>query len=128
MSGIKQQELDRIEIADLHIGKILAKSPPDPGDNGWPHQIIRNVLESLNADDIDRGLITERYNIRGTVTKALYEGGAQERELAGRYHEWANISRLRWPRVARALDSIAKGWEQDAEREDNRAEQDKQRS
>lgn len=124
----KATELDRAAIADLYVGKILAKSPPDPRDNGWPHQTIRNVIESLNADDIDRGLITERFNMRGTVTKALYEGGAQERKLASSYHTWASISRMRWPRVAKILNTIAKGWEEDAEREDTRAEQDKQRS
>ena len=64
--------------------------------------------------------------MRGVVTKALYEGGAQERKLAARYYEWANISRSRWPRVARVLDTIAKDWEKNAEREDTRAEQDKQ--
>ncbi|MFZ0931827.1 MAG: hypothetical protein WAN11_24730 [Syntrophobacteraceae bacterium] len=121
----KATELDRAAIADLHIGKILAKSPPDPDDSGWPHQIIRNVLESFVAADIDRGLMTERYNMRGTFTKALYEGGAQERALASSYHEWANISRTRWPRVAEVLDAIAQGWEEDAKREDTRAEQDK---
>jgi len=72
--------------------------------------------------------MTERYNMRGTFSKNLYEGGAQERPLASQYHEWANVARIRWPRVARVLDSIAKGWEEDAEREDNRAEQDKQRT
>jgi hypothetical protein len=48
--------------------------------------------------------------------------------LASKYREWANISRSTWPRVARLLDTIAQGWEEDAEREDTRAEQDKQRT
>jgi len=49
----KATELDRAAIADLHIGKILAKSSLDPDDNAWPHQTIRNVLESVSAEDVD---------------------------------------------------------------------------
>ena len=48
----KAAKLDRPSIADLHIGNILAKSPLDPEDNGWPHKMIRNIIELLKADDI----------------------------------------------------------------------------
>ena len=65
--------------------------------------------------------------MRGTFTKSLYEGGAQERALASQYRKWADISRSQWLRTADLLDNIAKGWETDAIREDERAEQDKLR-
>jgi hypothetical protein len=116
---------DRAAIADQQIGHILAHAPTDPEDTGWPHRSIRNVVEKLAADEIDRGLMVERYNIRGIYKKNLYEGGTQERALASKYRGWANISRTRWPRMARVLAAIAEGWEEDGRREDARAEQDK---
>lgn len=122
---IKATEVDRAAIADLTIGEILAHSTDAPEDNGWPHQVVRNVIERLSAEDIDRGLIIERHNMRGTYSKALYEGGNQERLLAQQYRGWAAISRARWPRMARVLDMIAEGWEEHARREDQHAEQDK---
>jgi hypothetical protein len=116
---------DRAVIADQHIGQVLAHSPSDPHDGGWPHRIVRNVLEELAADDIDGGLMVERFNMRGVYTKAMYEGGAQERVLASQYRDWADISRARWPRIARILEMIAQNWEKDARREDEWAEQEK---
>lgn len=122
---IKAAEIDRAAMADLTIGEILAHSTDAPEDNGWPHQVVRNVIERLSAEDIDRGMIIERHNMRGTYRKALYEGGNQERSLAQQYRSWAAISRVRWPRMARVLEMIAEGWEENARREDQQAEQDK---
>jgi hypothetical protein len=121
----KAAEVDRAVVADLQIGRILAHSPDDPEVGGWPHRVVRNVIEKLRADDIDRGLITERHNMRGFYTKALYEGGAQERALARQYREWADVSRVHWPRMAQVLEAIAQSWEEHARQEDVRAEQEK---
>ena len=44
--------VDRAAIAEQYIGKILAHSSPDSEDGGWPHQIIRKVIERLGADEI----------------------------------------------------------------------------
>jgi hypothetical protein len=121
----KAVDLDRAAIADQQIGQILAHAPEDPQDNGWPHRVVRNAVEHLAAEHIDRGLEVERYNMRGIYNKALYEGSDQERALAGQYRGWAIISRTRWPRMARVLETIAQGWEAEARREDAKAEQDK---
>lgn len=121
----KAADVDRAVITDQQIGAILAHTSDDPEDGGWPNQTIRNVIERLAADAIDQGLMIEHYNMRDVVTKALYEGGSQERVLADRYHHWANISRDQWPRMARVLEMMAKNLENDARREDIRAEQDK---
>jgi hypothetical protein len=118
----KAAERDRAAVADLKIGEVLAHAPHAPEDDGWPHRIVRNVVERLASDEIDQGLIIERYNMRGVYNKAMFEGGAQERDLASRYRAWADISRAHWPRMARVLEAIADGWEADARREDARAE------
>jgi hypothetical protein len=121
----KAAEVDRAIIADQKIGAILAHASEDPKDSGWPHQNVRNVIEKLAADEIEQGLMIERYNMRGVVTRALYEGGIQERALASQYRGWADISRARWPRMARVLEMMAQSWEDQGRREDVQAEQEK---
>jgi hypothetical protein len=116
-------ERDRAVIADLFIGKVLAQAAPDPDDGSWPHRVVRNVIEAAAAEELDRGLIMERFNMRGVYSKSLYEGGDQERELAEQYRDWAETCRREWPRTAHILDDIVKGWEENAQREDQRAEQ-----
>ena len=119
----KAAEVDRAAVADLQIGKMLAHSPEDPEDAGWPHRAVRNVIEKLEADDIERGLTIERVSMRGVYTKDLYEGGAQERDLARQCRDWAAVSRAHWPRMARVLEMMAQIWEEHAQREDMEAEQ-----
>ncbi len=121
----KASQADRAVVADVQIGQLLAHSPKDPEDDAWPDQVVRNVIEKLEADHIDEGLMIERINMRGVYTKDPYEGGAQERALASQYRSWAEISRSQWPRMARILEMIVRSWEGYAHREDMRAEQEK---
>ena len=57
-------------------------------------------------------------------TKSLGEGGKQERKLAGRYDQFADALRLKWPRTAAMLKRIAQGYIREASREDLRSELD----
>jgi hypothetical protein len=93
--------VDRAVVADIHIGQLLAHSSRDPEDGAWPHRVVRNLIEKLEAEHIEEGLVTERINMRGVYTKDLYEGGIQERALASQYRSWADISRAQWPRMGR---------------------------
>lgn len=120
-------EVDRLVIADLRIGDVLAHAPDDPEDKAWPHRAVRDVFEKNMGEDVGRGLMTERHNMRGVYTKAIYEGGVQERALAQQYRDWAEASRRRWPKMAAILDAIADSWECDGRREDERAEQSRWR-
>jgi hypothetical protein len=86
-------ERDRIGVADSKIGAILAHSLVDPEDKAWPQMAVRGVIEDLDAKDVERGLMIERYNMRGVYSKALYEDGAKERALADQYKAWAAYSR-----------------------------------
>jgi alpha/beta superfamily hydrolase len=85
------------------------------------------MLEELKVSDIESGIRTERFNMRGVVTKAMFEGGDQERELARKHRRWLE-SRRQYPRTAALLDQIARSWDDDAKFEDTRAQQDKLRS
>ena len=121
----KAAEVDRAALADEFIGHLLAHASTDSEDGGWPDRIVRNVIEKLACDDVDGGVAIERFNMRGVTGRAMFEGGGQERALARQYRHFADISRSRWPRVARLLEMIAEDWDEFGHREDVRAEQDK---
>jgi len=61
-------------------------------------------------------------NARGVTSRGVYDGGQQERELAGRYRDWAKATAGSWPRTSRVLRRLAEDYERDAQREDERAE------
>lgn len=111
----------RLAIADLLIGKVLSYSPRD-SDGTWPSKSIRDLLENVNSDKLNRGFITQVYNNRGVTSRSPLDGGAQERGLAEQYKQYADTVRDSWPVTASVLDKIAKGYVSDARREDLGAE------
>jgi hypothetical protein len=121
------KEKDRAVIADQHIGKILYYFPSDPNDFAWPHIELRKLLEDLQSNEVEKGIQIEQFSARGVYSKALFEGGVQERELAKKWLNWAEIIGLRWPRTRAMLERIAASWEANAKREDESAEKDRHR-
>lgn len=111
------ETMDRIAITDQRIGHLLAHAPLSPVDHAWPHESVRNVIEHLASDDIERGIFIERFNMRGVYSKALGEGGDQERALAQEAHNWANTMPDS-PRTAVMLSRISDAWTREAERAD----------
>ncbi len=77
--------------------------------------------------ELERGIQIERYNMRGVYSKAVFEGGDKERELAEEYRRYVSIAAA-WPRTSALLNAIGKGWLRDAEREDLEADKRKLRS
>lgn len=117
-------DCDRAEIADEYIGHLLAHGPEEPVQKYWPHTVICKAIEEVASDNIERGVEIERYNMRGVFRKAYAEGGAQERDLANTYIEWASLI-PEYPRAAALLTRIAEGWNRDAKRADIDAEKRK---
>ncbi len=113
-------EMDRKDITDQRIGHLLAHGPQSLVDQAWPHEAIRAVIESLASDEVERGLTIERYNMRGVYSKAIGEGGEQERALAKQARRWANMM-PGFPRTAAMLASISDSWNRDAEEADTLA-------
>lgn len=113
--------VDREKIVDQRIGAILAHAPVSKIDNGWPHEAVRSVVEKLSSDELERGLVIERFNMRGVYSKAIDEGGDQERELAKQSREWADAM-PGWPRTAATLMRISESWQKDAKQADLNAE------
>jgi hypothetical protein len=109
-------ETNRRQITDSYVGRILAHAPPDP-DGAWPHTAVRQELERLASDEIERGVQIERYNMRGSHSRGLYEGGDQERKLAKTAFDDADVC-VAWPRTAALLRAIGRTWEEEGKRED----------
>ncbi|MGO4761330.1 hypothetical protein AB4120_02215 [Cupriavidus sp. 2KB_3] len=116
-------EVDREKIADQRIGAILAHAPLSKKDDAWPHEAVRSAIEKLGSEELERGVIIERFNMRGVYSKAIGEGGDQERVLARQSREWADAM-PGWPRTAAMLMQISEGWLRDAERADLSAQQE----
>src|SRR5207247_2322107 len=119
-------EADRAEIAEEYIGHVLAHAPTDPADHAWPHRAVRDVIEELHSEGVEEGIRVERFNMRGVVSKALFEGGGQERTLAEQTRGWASAA-AGWPLTAAMLRRIARLWDSEGTREDERARQDQMR-
>jgi len=112
----------RTAIADQLIGQVLAHAPLSPKDGAWPHEAVRNVIESLASTEVERGISIERFNMRGVFSKQIGEGGDQERSFALQSREWADAA-SEFVRTSAMLQRIAQSWEVDAQRADTAAEQ-----
>lgn len=109
-----------VAIADQYIGKLLARAMVN--DNlPWPPDDVCSVIEVSASEDIETGFVTECFNKRGVYSKAIHEGGRQERELANQYKAWA-VARGKYVRTSAALERVVKSWEAQAKEEDVRAE------
>jgi hypothetical protein len=114
-------EADRLEVGELHIGHVLAACPRDP-DGRWPCAEVRDLLEELQSEHIEEGFFTEILRGRGVTMRSPGDGGTQEWELAAKYKQQANHFADEWPRTAAVLRRLASYYEQEARREDERAE------
>lgn len=113
-------DVDRVDITDQRIGALLAHSPSSSKDYAWPHEAVRTVIEQLASEQVERGLAIERFNMRGVYSKAIGEGGRQERDLAKQSQEWAAVM-PNSPRTAAVLMHIAETWLRDAVHADQSA-------
>jgi hypothetical protein len=116
-------QADRSAITDARIGHLLAHSPVDPEDQAWPHKAVRDLVEHLSSDDVEEAVRNERFNMRGVYSKAMGEGGQQERALAEQAKGWARAM-PEFPRTANMLFSIAEMWYRSGEAEDASAAKD----
>ena len=113
-------EIDRVDVGDILIGTALAASPPDP-DGDWPGIAVRDLLERLQSDEVDRGLSIAVHNQRGVTSRSPTAGGNQERELAESYRAKSRHFR-EWPRTAAILTSLARSYDHEAGIHDREAE------
>jgi hypothetical protein len=110
-------------ITDQYIGHVFAHSCDDP-DGAWPKQEIRDQIERLKSEELELGIQTERFNMRGVHTRGVYQGGSEERAFATQYRAYADAVK-KWPRTEKMLRRIADSWDSYAKQEDVWAEQRK---
>jgi hypothetical protein len=110
-------EHGRKEVGDIIIGEHLAYAPADP-DGTWPCLPVRGIIEESGTEDICRGLHTGVKNNRGITSRAIFEGGMQERTLAKKYDSYAKAVEAKWPRTSAMLSRIADDYRREAEYHD----------
>ena len=111
----------RGEIGDHQIGQALADSPFG-ADGVFPHEHVREIIEDLSNQEIERGFEIRIFNSRGVTSRGLTDGGTQERSLAQRYTDYATKINDKYPRMAAMLSRIAASYLEQARREDTSAE------
>jgi hypothetical protein len=119
------RDAGRYQVAEMHIGRLLAHAMAD--DEIWPPVAVRQLIETLSASDIERGIQLERFNMRGVHTRPVQGGGDPERELAAKYKHWASQT-TQWPRTSAMLSRIADTWIGQAEWQDLESEKWKLKS
>lgn len=97
------------------IGALIGRTIKEV-DGYWPEAPVARALEPWVSDGMAEGLYLGVVNSRGAVWRG--RGGKQERELAEKYRRWIAPLAIDCPKLARALERIAKSYERQAERED----------
>jgi hypothetical protein len=115
------QACKRGKVGDNTIGRVLSSAPKDP-DGSWPAGPVRDAIEETHSEELDQGFIMGVCMSRGGWTKAIAEGGGQERELVELYRGYATMLREQWPRTAAVLRAIAQHYSSEARRSDIEAE------
>jgi hypothetical protein len=112
---------DRSGVADIHIGGLLAHAPAD-ADGSWPLAAVRDVVERIGSETLERAIVRGIYNSRGVTSRAVGAGGEQERDLANKYYGYSVALADKWPRTSRLLKALGDGYLKEARSEDLAAE------
>jgi hypothetical protein len=116
------KEADRASVGDECIGEVLSGSPSGT-DGIWPAEPIRQLMEDLKSESMDRGLAIGKQNARGIISRGVFDGGRQEDALADQYESWSKQVMTRWPRAGRLLREMARSYRKWARREDAESEE-----
>ena len=117
------KENNRLDVADMHIGQVLAQFPED--NQLWPSEIIFKVIEELNSDSLNNNYSTAMFNKRGSSTRGPFDGGTIEREHASYFEKLANDFKVNYPIVSDIFRKLSKGYLRDAKRMDDQATRDR---
>ena len=112
---------DRKAIGDEQIGQVLANAP-EGQDGIWPCEPVRDLLDRLWNQEIASGFTMGMYNLRGTTTRGIFEGGGQERTIADKYRADADVIASKWPFTASLLRQMADSYKFDGVMHDQSAD------
>lgn len=111
----------REEIADIRIGHMLSASPVG-ADGNWPAEAVRDALDLFRSKPMIEGFCIGKSNRRGVTRRMPRDGGNLERQEAAKYRNWAKAIAYEHPHTAKALDTLADSYEDEARRHDEDAE------
>lgn len=120
------QAADRSTMGEQTVGQILAHAP-EGADGIWPGIPARDILDPPEMEEMRTGFEIGTRNKRGFTSRAMDEGGDQERELADRFRRYAIGLAATHPHLAESLERIARSYEQDAKRHDDDAALNRER-
>ena len=83
---------------------------------------VRDLSEITRSQELERGVCIGVHNSRGVTSRAMNDGGRQERELAQYYRRCAEQTALEWPRTSAVLEQIAESYENEGVQHDEDAE------
>lgn len=112
--------IGRRDAAEGRIGNMLSASPPGL-DGNWPAEPVREVLDGFRSRSMLEGFRVGKYNRRGISTRMPGDGGEQERGLSAQFRNWAKAIAGHHPYTSKALEDLAKDYDQDALRHDEDA-------
>jgi hypothetical protein len=111
---------DRSTMGEQTLGQILAHAPAG-ADGVWPGIPTRDILDRPELKQMRIGFETGTDNKRGVTSRAMDEGGNQERELADQFRRYSYDLAATHPHLAESLERIARKYEYDAKRHDDDA-------
>jgi len=105
-------ERRHVVIVDDYLGKALASSPVGT-DCVWPHESVREALERYPSKALAEGFFIGKRNLRGVTSRAMGDGGEQERALVDQYQVWQRALVARYPQTAALLGRLAEAYRSD---------------
>lgn len=110
----KCDESGHLDVALIHIGRVLFYSPADK--NGlWINEDIAKILDDRDAEILRRNFCTEAYNSRGA--HFIDESGNEERKIAEYWKERAEVvEKHGYIRFAITLKKFSESYENEADR------------
>ena len=76
-------------------------------DETWPGRPVRDLLEELQSERVERNLAVRLYNRRGMTVRDPEDGGKQERMLAEQYRSQATTFSDSWLQTAAVLRNLS---------------------
>ncbi len=111
--------MDRLAVADIHIGNVLAEYPEQ--ESVWPPDEICAIIESIDTEEIKRGFSTAIYNKRGFSSRGPFDGGDIERNHAEHFTKLALAHKVRHPKISEIFARMAASYLHDAKLMDDEA-------
>lgn len=117
----KQAQIDdRLGPCDHWIGEIFAKYPETV--DGWPPQVMCEITDVLNSQALNDGFSSGLKNKRGFSSRAAFDGGDREREIAQYFINISESIAGSYPVTAGILKEVADEFGNSADRIDVDAE------